>query len=387
EAILSKHSLLGGEGSAGACLLSGQAMVRLYLVRMLLEVVTLPGVGPRGAMAAEGVYVAGIGSPCHRRPVDTVAVAGGSLGVAGGSLDHRGGAELHVCVGGCPPVLDIRADGIEGVPSPMYVGREKVFWNVCTKALRPDWFISLLETCGEEAGLAWTFRLLAALFQASEDFVDAFEKADGFRTVATSLPRFSTSLPVLLPALALALGVPIRELPPTAEGMGPKDILSMFRRNAGIARGPSGGSGSGGGQSGEDIPPHPFVRLCVAEVLIPSLRSNGIVIADAAAGEGPGAGAGLRTRGTEVVCDVLEVERARRVNEVVLGALWEAQNFDPSFARACRSPDVVEALVDALGASWDEQQEWGGGWGQGNNDWGSKRDRGSSLLIEGSDED
>ncbi|CAN0577673.1 unnamed protein product, partial [Ectocarpus sp. 12 AP-2014] len=81
------------------------------------------------------------------------------------------------------------------------------------------WFISLLETCQEEAGVAWTFRLLAAMLQSSEEFGSSFREADGFRAMAVCLPRYAASLPVLLPALALALGVPVAALPATAEGM------------------------------------------------------------------------------------------------------------------------------------------------------------------------
>ncbi|CAN0307304.1 unnamed protein product, partial [Discosporangium mesarthrocarpum] len=311
----------------------------------------------------------------------------GEWGGEGRGLWGGVGVGLSSWVHDSPPVLDVDAGGVAGVPSPLYLGREKNMRNVCTRALHPDWFISLLETCGEEAGLAWVFRLLAALLQSSDIFVERFQSAGGFRTMAASLPPFSTSLPVLLPALALALGVPIRELPPTAEGMGPQSVLSLLRKNAGIAPGPGGssspsgssggsagssarggyqseGGGGRGGGGGEDSPPQPFVRLCVAEVLLPALRVNTAIVAAEEDRARARARAGVGT-GAEVG-DEGEAGRAAMVNKVVLAAFWEAHESDPAFALICRSPEVVGAMVDALGGRWDlkpEEGAGGGGWG------------------------
>lgn len=172
EAVLRGAGLLGGEGggSAGDRVLSGQAMVRLYLLRMLLEIVTLPvAAATKGELsAAEGVYVAGVGSPCARacqsaaekmneiegneqeeeEADSTTADQGEGVG-RGGRTAAESGTQLERWVGGAPPVVDVAADG-SGMPSPLYVGRQKMFRSVCSRALRPDWFISLLETCREE---------------------------------------------------------------------------------------------------------------------------------------------------------------------------------------------------------------------------------------------
>lgn len=155
EEVLEKAKLLGDEGSAGNKVLSGQAMVRLYLLRMLLEIVTLPvTAASKGEFpAAEGVYVGGVGSPCARRAQAAVEVAslGGRVRESGteSSSIMMGVSQLERWVDGIPPVVDVGADGA-GLPSPLYAGRSRLFRTVCMRALRPDWFISLLETCREE---------------------------------------------------------------------------------------------------------------------------------------------------------------------------------------------------------------------------------------------
>lgn len=155
EEVLQGARLLGGEGSAGDKVLSGQAMVRLYLVRMLLEIVTLPvAAASTGEIpAAEGVYVGGVGSPCARAAqaaVEAVSLGSGDILGSDNHVDRWAGvSQLEYWFNGVPPVLDVGADGV-GVPSPLYVGRQRLYRSVCTRALRPDWFVSLLETCREE---------------------------------------------------------------------------------------------------------------------------------------------------------------------------------------------------------------------------------------------
>lgn len=238
-----------------------------------------------------------------------------------------------------------------------------------------------------QAGIAWTFRLLAAMLQGSDDFASSFQDADGFRTMGTCLPRYSASLPVLLTALALALGVPVAALPTTGEGMNASSILSLLRRNAGTATGPAGvGSRSGGGKisKGGDDQPRPFVRVCVAKVLLPALRFNVALIRRAdAAGVGTEESAAEGVGGTSSTTAVKSVSttgdtsttvstgddsewasewrRAKRASEVVSAAFWEALMNDPSFRVTCRSPDVVGALVDVLGGTWDEPEPVMGG--------------------------
>lgn len=287
-----------------------------------------------------------------------------------------------------------------------------------------------------QAGVAWTFRLLAAMLQGSDEFMLSFQEADGYRAMATSLPRHSASLPVLLTALALALGVPIAALPATGEGMGAASILSILRRNAGVAVGPSGGfgagsspvgsaSGGGGVVRGGDEP-RAFVRVCVAKVLLPALRFNAAIVRRAeAAGVGgvkartphrgrqrgrteegaslspatpvvrstvgasrspitpaPGGtadssggaaevisglgvpmarGGGVSGSGGAEASEASDWRRAKTTNEIVSAAMQEALLNDPSFRLACRSADVVGALVDVLGGTWDEPEPNMGG--------------------------
>ena len=153
EAALRRAGLLGDRvDPAVDRVLSGQAIVRLYLLRMLLEVVSRPvAVASQGEMdASEGLYVAGVGSPCAMEAQRIVEASspGEVVGPAVGG-GRRARTRLERWVGGVPPVVDVAEDG-GGLPSPLYVGRLKVFKAVSSRALRPDWFISLLETCREE---------------------------------------------------------------------------------------------------------------------------------------------------------------------------------------------------------------------------------------------
>lgn len=152
EAVLRAGGLLGdrGGGSAGDRVLSRQAMVRLYLVRMLLEIMTLPvAAASKGELcSAEGLYVGGVGSPCAREA--QIAAEVGADTEAGVTRN----TQLERWVGGAPPVVDVGSDG-SGLPSPLYVGRQRLNRSVCSSALRPDWFISLLETCREEVRDCW----------------------------------------------------------------------------------------------------------------------------------------------------------------------------------------------------------------------------------------
>lgn len=152
ETVLEAAKLLGDKGSAGNKVLSGQAMVRLYLLRMLLEIVALPtAAASKGELlAAEGMYVGGVGSPCAREAqaaVEHMSLGSGCAAGDGGAAAW--GSRLERWVDGAPPVVDVAADGV-GLLSPLYVGRWRLFKTVCNRALRPDWFISLLETCREE---------------------------------------------------------------------------------------------------------------------------------------------------------------------------------------------------------------------------------------------
>lgn len=240
--------------------------------------------------------------------------------------------------------------------------------------------------------MAWTFRLLAAMLQSSEEFGSAFQKAEGFRAMAVCLPRYAASLPVLLSAFALALGVPIAALPATGEGMDAISILSLLRRNAGTAAGPV--------RTGGDSEPKPFVRVCLARVILPCLRVNaallrraeaaGVIptapVVEAAAtssspsqvGSPPspswdarersspvGASGGSSNHGSPksgfgeaaAVMEASDWRRTNRLNEIMSAAMWEALMNDPSFRLACRSPEVVGALVDVLGGTWDEPEQ------------------------------
>lgn len=198
EAVLQRVGLLGedgddggGGGSTGNKVLSGQALVRLYLMRMLLEIVTLPvAAASRGELSAtEGVYVGGVGSPCAREAQREAERAAG-VAVASGACDEGGeggGTQLEMWVDGVPPVVDVIAADGTGLPSPLYIGRQRLFKSVCSRALRPDWFISMLETCQEEVRMAIPVRGFSVVafcfrfFDQAHDSSTWFDSNAGFR--------------------------------------------------------------------------------------------------------------------------------------------------------------------------------------------------------------
>lgn len=182
ESVLRRMDMLGKEGSAGDKVLSGQAMVRLYLVRMLLEIVTLPvAMASKGDFpGAEGSYVGGVGSPCARQAQadveaacftpPTEILADGGIGGRRDADVKSEGTQLERWICGVPPVIDITPDGL-GLSSPLYLGKQRIL-TVCARALRPDWFISLLETCREEVSCdSWTSSLPVQWIFACRDTI------------------------------------------------------------------------------------------------------------------------------------------------------------------------------------------------------------------------
>lgn len=201
EAVLRRVCLLGeekngGGSSTGDKILSGQALVRLYLMRMLLEVVALPvAAASRGELvAAEGVYVGGVGSPCARqaqRAAEDVAAPMSGVTTKTGGEDGAG-TQLERWFDGVPPVVDVVAADGSGLPSPFYVGRQRLFKAVCSKALRPDWFISMLEACQEEvSGRRQWLSLLGCCFSAVAVFfrIGCFGRRGDFAYVTIGMPQ------------------------------------------------------------------------------------------------------------------------------------------------------------------------------------------------------
>ncbi|CAM9326853.1 unnamed protein product, partial [Chrysoparadoxa australica] len=161
------------------------------------------------------------------------------------------------------------------VSRPIYFAKAQLLADACKRALKPYWFISILETCREEAGTAFTMRLLAAVLQASADFTTRFCDAGGLASISNSLVKQSASLPVLLPVVALLLGLPVSELPCSAEGYGTQGLLDLIDVGA----------------SGAKLQ-LPYTEECLTGILLPCIRQNSIISTDPAlSGDAARAGA------------------------------------------------------------------------------------------------
>jgi len=101
-----------------------------------------------------------------------------------------------------------RKDPKRGVP-----GEVDMYLNTLGDSLTPSWFSCIFELCNEEASASIAFRLMILLLQSSPEYYAIFEKAGGFVSLISSIPKFSSSSSIILPMLSQLIGVPIRRLP------------------------------------------------------------------------------------------------------------------------------------------------------------------------------
>ncbi len=121
EKIMEGIGILPEEGSLGTVVLTQGAVVRVYLLRMLFEILSLGG-----GLVKEGELV------CGPQPCSTVA-------------------DLLGCT--------------DRLVHCMYEGKQKCFIKMCARSLRTEWFLCLLETVTDEAGLTVILQLLCFLMQ------------------------------------------------------------------------------------------------------------------------------------------------------------------------------------------------------------------------------
>lgn len=305
EDALMAAGLLPGVGSSGTVMLTGQGLVRLYLLRLLFEVIALPG----------------------------------GLHEAGGARMMEG----EILIGGDPHALLrplLVMDGRVQPPIVPYRGRSNLFKSVAHRTLKPEWFVSLLEAGSEEASIAAVLRLLCHMVQvievsfllparlptffqsncasyAPKPFEVAFRDAEGWKYVSSCICRHSASLPVILPVLAILLDVPIAQLPSSIGSLALASLSSCFE----AAPGPKAVTNVG--------------TTCLADVLLPCVSRN-FVIMQAAEGGG----------------DSGDAPRARTVNLFVMSLLQQSYMKHSTFRRLCLTPNSVEALTDCAATGW-----------------------------------
>ncbi len=121
EKIMQRIGILPEEGSLGTVVLARGDIVKMYLLRMLFETLSISG-----GLVKEGEVV------CGPQPCSAVA-------------------DLLGCTNG--PVHC------------MYEGKQKCLIQMCTRSLKPEWFLCLLEMVTDEAGLTAILQLLCFLMQ------------------------------------------------------------------------------------------------------------------------------------------------------------------------------------------------------------------------------
>ncbi|CAB9525814.1 Lipopolysaccharide-responsive and beige-like anchor protein [Seminavis robusta] len=173
----------GGDSDAGL-LLPGQ-IVRVYLVRLLEELI-VDGVNEIVASAVAG--------DSKEQPVRPHA----------GGIANQTKSYLSTTVsrGRLP-------DGDYHPKHPQVQNFLKAFARVLT----PVWFASLLEGCHDQASASAVLRLMILMLQGSESFEDAFEDSGGFAPLVLSIPKFSTCPGINMAMLSQLLHVPILHLP------------------------------------------------------------------------------------------------------------------------------------------------------------------------------
>ncbi len=121
EKIMQKIGILPEEGSLGTVALARGDVVKMYLLRMLFETLSVSG-----RLVKEGEVV------CGPQP--------------------------------CSAVADLLECTDEPVHC-MYEGKQKNIIQMCTKSLKPEWFLCLLDIVTDEAGLTAILQLLCFLMQ------------------------------------------------------------------------------------------------------------------------------------------------------------------------------------------------------------------------------
>ncbi|GAB5029584.1 wd repeat and fyve domain-containing protein 3 [Nannochloropsis oceanica] len=326
--VVKVSALNGAKG-----VLSAQSIVRIYLLEILIKVLTRQHdrIRQSSGGGAQGVVkkVMGFFSLETERLVGKpVGGSGGSSGSLAGAGRAGSGSGSSRSKSQCSEGAGAAAAAAARVVFPE--DRQEIL-KAFSRCLSPDWFHSMLDSCRDALSISLTLRALFILFQEREDFVADFAEYDtGFGTLASSLPRISSSPIVLLPLFAMVVGMPMSQVPPLPD-------LKQTRLNALLES----------LVSGEES----MHRLCrplfgaLMTALMENLNRNLLL--------------GLTEEDGEVRV------RAIYCVEETLGALKEALQGSTSFMEASKSKEFIIPVVQSIFACADvvdllQQQNAGG---------------------------
>ena len=208
------------------------------------------------------------------------------------------------------------------------------FIDFIASTLTPTWFACVLEGCDEEASASATFRLLTLLLQNSRHFATTFVASGGFSTFVISVPNFSASPCVLLPALAHLLRIPVYKLPYLPH-LDPEQLIVLFD--------------SISADAAADL------KVASSDEVLCDLFS---LLAECI-GRNAQLASSLNLHGAQQ--DPELADAAKSGNFAVLRLLYHVQcSTNPHYAdfrRISRSQDFLEHLIQALFACADEQDK------------------------------
>jgi hypothetical protein len=168
--------------------LQGAALVRVYLLRLLLELVL------------EGVD--------HLVQIRPDSSSSASASAAGSSTSPRASSGLSAFTSlfqskralspppnsaatpsSSPPRKGSKAKNSANADSDS-TSAARAFLDVFATTLTPTWFACILESCREEASASIAFRLLILLLQYSPNFASKFILSSSFETFTLSIPKY-----------------------------------------------------------------------------------------------------------------------------------------------------------------------------------------------------
>jgi len=194
--------------------LSAQSIVRIYLLNILIKVLAREHESRHQTRTTGGQGVVrkvmDFFSLETERKTGKIGVGGGISGnlapaaaASNASTFQRGGS-----------VTDRGPNASATQVKNLFREDDHEISKALSRCMSPDWFHAVLASCRDALSISLTLRALFILFQERDDFVVAFSEYDtGFVTLGSFLPSISASPVVLMPLLAVILGVPMVQLP------------------------------------------------------------------------------------------------------------------------------------------------------------------------------
>lgn len=200
----------------------------------------------------------------------------------------------------------------------------QIFLSAFAGILSPVWFACILEGCREEASASAVLRLMVLMIQNSRKFAHSFEAAGGFAPLVLSIPRYSTCPSIMLPLLSHLLNAPILHLPSFAT-LDSKQLCDVFDAES-DAPGLTNDT-----QDSRRVKSDPS---CGIFALLAECLGRNIQLAS---------------------FDNELGDKARKTNEAILQLLIHRHAFSASFQLFCQTRDFLEPLAQALCLVHDEK--------------------------------